>query len=123
MREFNWSKAFGFGLLTWGIMAVALWILGSILSLSPLWAHGIVAIVGAVSVFLFARNIEPVDGMQAAAYGLTFAAVVLVLDLAVTQWLDVHTFTFWPYWAGAAAVLLAPWVETQTQPAFTQRAI
>lgn len=114
MKNFSWSKALGFGVLIWGIMAVSLWLLGGISSLSPLWAHGIVAAVGAVSAFLFARNASAESGMQAAGYGLVFAAVTLILDFAVTQWFDAHIFASWQYWVGTAAVFLAPWVQTET---------
>jgi hypothetical protein len=123
MNNFSWLKALGFGVLIWGIMAVALWILGSISSVSPLWAHGIVAAVGGVSAFLFARNANAESGTQAAGYGLVFAAITLVLDLAVMQWFDAHIFASWQYWVGTAAVFLAPWVQTETHQSLTHHAV
>ena len=113
MNKFSWSKALGFGVLIWAIMAIALWILASFQSIGPLWAHGIVAAIGGVSAFLFARSASAQSGTQGAEYGLVFAAVVLLLDLAATQWFDAHIFAAWQYWVGIAAVFLAPWVQTE----------
>lgn len=114
MTNFSWSKGLGFGVLIWAAMAVVLWILGAIDSLGPLWAHGIVAGVGGITAFLFARNASPANGTQAAGYGVVWAAVVLLLDFAVAQWFDAHIFAAWQYWLGAALVFLAPWLEAET---------
>ena len=120
MNKFNWTKALGFGVLIWAVMAVALFILGNIQSIGPLWAHGIVAALGGVSALLLASNVKAESGTQAAGYGLVFAAVVLVLDLAVTQWFDAHIFASWQYWLGPALAFVAPWLQTETRTQLTQ---
>jgi hypothetical protein len=117
MNTFSWSKALGFGVLIWGIMAVALWILASIQSLSPFWAHGLAGAVGGIIALLFTRSANPESGSQAFGYGLTWAVIVLLGDLVVTQWFDAHIFSAWQYWIGAGIVFLAPWVETEAKQA------
>jgi uncharacterized membrane protein YadS len=115
MNKFNWIKAFSFGVLIWAVMAVALWILGSIESIGPVWAHGIVAVVGGVFAFLFARATNAESGTQAAEYGLVWAIIVMGFDLVITQFLDAHIFASWQYWAGAGLVFLAPWLQTEAR--------
>lgn len=123
MNNFNWTKAIGFGALIWAVMAVVLWALGGINSLSPLWAHGIVAAVGGIMGFVLARNAKPATGMQGAGYGLVWAAMILVLDFAVIQWFDAHIFASWQYWIGPALALVIPWVQTETSQSFTRQTV
>lgn len=119
MNNFSWPKAIGFGAIIWAIMTVSLWILGSIPNLDHLWVHGLVVAVGAISAFFFAQNAKAEGGMQAATYGIVWAAMVLVLDLVVTQWFDVHILAVWQYWLGIVLVFLSPWVQTETRHSLT----
>ncbi len=114
MNKFNLAKGVGYGILIWGIMSAVLWVLSSFQSINPLWAHGIVAAIGAISSYLFAINAKADNGLYAILYGLVWAAVVILLDLVIAQWFDSHLFVTWQYWLGAALVFLAPWVETET---------
>ncbi len=120
MNKFSWYKAIGFGILLWAIMAIALWILGTISSLSPLWAHGIVAALGAISGFLVASTNKPSNGAEAAGYGLVWASIIVALDIVFTQWFDAHIFASWQYWLGPALVFLSPWVQTEARQAITE---
>jgi hypothetical protein len=115
MNNFNWTKALGFGVVIWAAMTAVLWILGSVESIGPLWAHGITAALGGISALYLASNANPESGTQAAEYGLVFAAVILALDLIATQWFDAHVFASWQYWLGPALAFLAPWVQTETR--------
>lgn len=121
MNNFNWSKAIGFGILTWGIMNVTLWILGNFQSVNSLLTHSIVAIIGAVAAFLFVRNANPASGAQAAGYGLVWAVIILGLDFFVTQFFDTHIFTAWQYWLGAVLVGVVPWIEAEAQQTFSHQ--
>jgi hypothetical protein len=111
---FSWTKALGYGVLTWLFMALALLILAQFESVTPIWAHSIAAAIAGVSAFFFGRNAKSTSGGQALEYGLVFAAVLMVLDLAVTQWYDEHIFGSWQYWASYALVLVAPWIQEET---------
>lgn len=115
MNTFNWTKAVGLGVLIWAIMALALWVLGGFESVSPLWAHGIVAAVGGLSAVALAAVSKSEAGTQAAEYGLSWAIMVVLLDVAATQWFDAHIFTAWQYWLGIALVLISPWVTYELQ--------
>lgn len=115
MNKFNWTKAIGVGVIIWAVMAFTLWVLSSFQSLSPLWAHGIVAVAGGLATVLLAAGSRSEGGSQAAEYGLSWAVVTVLLDLAATQWLDVHIFTAWQYWLGIALVLVAPFVTYELQ--------
>ncbi len=115
MNKFSWSKAIGFGFLIWAIMAVTLWALGGITSMSTLWAHGLVAVAGTIAAFFLAQNVKAESGMQAAGYGIAWVAIVLILDFVVTHRFDVHIFAIWQYWLGAALVFVSPWIETEVQ--------
>lgn len=112
--KFSWTKAVGYGVLIWGAMAVSLWILGSIQSLSSIWVHSLVAVVGGISAYLFAFDAKAGEGIRAAGYGLSWAIVTLMLDLVVVQRFDAHVFASWPYWVGIALVFIAPWIQTET---------
>lgn len=115
MNTFNWTKALGFGLLIWALMAGALWILGSFESIGPLWAHGLVSALGGIAAFLFAGTTRAENGTQAAGYGLAWAAILLALDFVVTQQFDAHVFATWQYWLGSGLVFLAPWLQTEAR--------
>ena len=114
MNKFHWTKVLGFGLLLWAVMAVALWILGNIQALGPLWAHAIVAGVGGIVAYIMATNLKADGATQAAGYGLIFAVLIVALDLIVTQWFDAHVFASWQYWLGPALALLAPLAQVET---------
>lgn len=96
-------------------MTFSLWVLSSFQSLGPLWAHAIVAAIGGLATVLLAAGSGPEGGSQAAEYGLSWAVVTVLLDLAVTQWFDAHIFTAWLYWLGIALVLIAPFVTYELQ--------
>lgn len=114
MNKFSWSKALGFGVLIWAIATAVLAILGQIQSIGPLWAHGIIAGIAAISAYLFTRNAQPASAEQALGYGVIWAVIMLVLDLAATQWFDAHVFSAWQYWIGPALVFLAPQLPAAT---------
>lgn len=115
MNNINWTKALGFGLIIWAAMALGLWVLSNINALGPLWAHMIAAVIGGATAFLLAGNVRAENGTQAAGYGLLWAAMILTLDLVITQWFDVHVFASWQYWLGPALAFLAPWAQTETR--------
>lgn len=115
MNTFNWTKAAVYGVLTWIAAAVALLILAQFESLSPLWAHSIAAVVAAVSALLFASSERPESMMHALGYAIFFTGVLMLLDLAITQWYDEHIFGSWQYWASYVLVFLAPWVQLDTR--------
>jgi hypothetical protein len=122
MNTFSWSKAFGFGVLIWAIMAIALWILSSINGLNPLWTHGIVAVMGAVAAYFFGRSSQAEHLDQAVGYGFSWAVMVLLLDLAVTQWFDAHIFNAWQQWMSYALILLAPLLQVEAHQHVSQNA-
>ena len=121
MNNFSWPKAVGFGVLIWAVMAISLWVLSSVSSLSALWAHGIVAVVGGIAAVLTTLGSDPHSGVSAIKYSLVWTAIVLILDFAVTQWLDAHVFAIWQYWLGAALVFGAPWVHTEVREVFSHK--
>jgi hypothetical protein len=122
MNSFNWSKAIGYGVVTWTIMIISLWILGSFNSVDALWAHGIVAVIGGVTAYLLGRNARPETLNQALGYGFTWALMGLTLDLVVTQWFDAHIFGAWQQWMSYALVMAAPLLQIEAHRHVSQSA-
>ncbi len=122
MNTFNWSKALGFGVLVWAIMASLLWILASFASLDPVWAHGIVAVVGGIAAYFLGRNTRPEHLDQGLGYGFTWAAIVILLDFAIIQWFDAHIFNAWQQWMSYALVFVAPLLQIEAHRHVSQHA-
>ena len=122
MNTFNWSKALGYGVLIWTIMAVALWILSIVDATGPLWIHGIVAAIGCIAAYLFGRNTKPEHLNQGLGYGFAWAVIVLLLDLVAMQWFDAHIFNAWQQWISYALILFAPLLQIEAHRHVSQSA-
>jgi FtsH-binding integral membrane protein len=117
MNKFNWSKATGFGVLTWVIMFV----LASIVvafgaTLAAGWGY-VLAVVAGVVAYSFAINADSANVGQAFGYGLTFAVIGIVLDMLISARFQSGIFSMATYWVGYALVFFAPWVEYEMQGA------
>ncbi|MBU6447410.1 hypothetical protein KGQ24_01025 [Patescibacteria group bacterium] len=113
MNKFNWLKGISFGILIW----LAAFVIGAILVamgavLNVWWMLVLAVIAGALS-YIFAGNANPRTTGQAFGYGITWAVIGLVLDLAVTYRFSGTTVIagMWTYWLGYALVLMAPWLN------------
>ena len=113
-NTFSLTKAVGFGVLIWGIMAGSLALLVRVDALGPFMAHGIVAAIAGVAAFLFALSNKETTPGQALGYGFMWVAIGMLLDLAVTQRFDEHVFSTWQYFLGYALVFFAPLLQVTT---------
>jgi hypothetical protein len=107
MNTFNWFKAIAYGVITWAVAGIALWLL-TLTGLGAGWTHGIVAAVFGVTAYLLALDVRPAKIGHALGYGLVFVAIGMALDALLVRTLDAHIFTTWQYYVGYALAFVAP---------------
>lgn len=121
MNYFTWGKGLSTGVLIWTIMAVVLWTFSNYTSVNPLWAHSVVAFVGTLSALIYYEALRIRKMSDTTNYAALWAITVLLLDILITQWFDVHIFTSWPYWIGVALVFFTPIAMTMTHRYLTNK--
>jgi hypothetical protein len=112
MNNFNWKKAIGLGVGLWlvlFIVAMILVVFGVTLSVG--WMF-LLAILAAIIAYSLSVNVDPRSTGTAFGYGLTWAAVGIILDSLISSQFAAGQgiFGLWSYWVGYALVLLAPWM-------------
>lgn len=112
MKTFNGLKAIAYGVLIWGVAALALWAL-NFTDIGAGWTHGLVAGIMGLTAYLFALDTKAENVGQALGYGAVWVAIGMVLDAAVTQNFDAHIFTTWQYYVGYGLALLSPLAQLE----------
>jgi hypothetical protein len=116
MNNFSWAKAIGYGVSIWLVMFIIAAILVSGMSVAlsnGTWLT--LAIVAGIVSYLFALGTEAATSAQALGYGLAWAVVGMILDAIISRRFQSNIFGLWEYYFGYALVLLAPWIEYETQ--------
>lgn len=114
-RTFNWFKAIGFGALIWAIMfalASVLVALGATIGIG--WSFMLALAIGLIA-YSFGVYANPASAAQGLGYGITFAAVGIVLDYLISTHFHSTIFGVWTYWLGTLLVILAPFVAYELQ--------
>lgn len=123
MNKFNWLKALGFGVLIWAVMFVLVWAAISMGIFSSVWTQVILAIIAGVMTYALTANTKPSEVVPALGYGAVFAAIGIILDLAISQQLVSGLFGLWAYYLTYAVILLAPTLQLELGSPANTRAV
>ena len=123
MKKFNWSKAIGYGMLIWAIMALlvkAAYYMGII---GSAWTGIILVMIAALLSYSLGGRIDFQNGGQSFEYGLSWIIVGFILDLIITMQVYPAVVSTWFYWVGYALILFAPevkWLGQDVRPDIRQ---
>ena len=115
MTNFNFTKAFSFGILIWLIMFALVSALVGFGIFDSVYTQLGVAIVAGVLAYAFASSANPHSATQALSYGSLFVAVGLVLDFIISRQFNSGIFGMFTYWVGYALMLFAPTLRIQSE--------
>ena len=112
MKKFSWSKAIGYGVFMWIIMAALVWLASYIGIMGYLLTQIVLVVLAFMFAYGFSLNILFTSGEQAFGYGIAFIIVGFILDLVFTTTLYPALFSMWAYWTAYLAILIAPMIES-----------
>jgi len=104
----NWKKAVGYGAALWVLMFVIVSVFVGFKIWGSTWLHVVTAFIAGVVSFVLAGYAKPAKASAALSYGISWAVVSAILDIAITMRFDSTVFAQWPMWLGYALIILAP---------------
>ncbi len=113
MKNFNWMKAIGFGIVIWAVLFALVWASMSMAVYGSIITKLVLVIVAASLAYSFTPDARFITTAQALGYGVSFVVVGVLLDLIVSRQFDSAIFSAWEYWLSYALILISPMFRSE----------